>query len=263
MFQINNLIKIILTLTHITFLISCHTTVVKPPQHPVKFEKAVSILANDLLKQIENEQNLLDFGNNKFILLEPFNEAFHGDIIKSSKKIEEIIIAEGKKNFSQFTINKMESQQLDNANYLISGIVHYQLYKDEEFFRNIQASVIDLKKSTVVANSKVWISKDETGSEPALDRIMDMREASDVKHIKRATSPPGTPISLPNNYLKIKALLSEATTAYLAQDYNHAFYLFNRATQGNDEQLMEAYAGVYQSSMALGEQDKASEAYRK
>lgn len=253
------------------FLQSCSLVPVHSSEPmPLKFHAAISTLAKHLLTQVENDEGLQNLlGSPTSIVIDPFIDANGGEVIKASRAIEQIIKDEGKKNFSQFTLVRLTPQTLTTARYLIDGILVYEGFKgnrttDEKRYYHIFASVIEIKTGKVIAHSDVWIADAKLDDEAIISSPMINTDAYLQNLVITAKLPAGMQVDLDYlNSLNTNALLVEAETAYEKQEYEESRFLFSKATERHEGQIMRTYAGLYQTNLILKDHEGAEEAFGK
>ncbi|WP_161575454.1 OmpA family protein [Beggiatoa leptomitoformis] len=248
--------------TSYLLLSACQTVPIAPLQtmdYPISFEAAIQTLTNHLLQNVATTYP----ARQGLIVLDPFIDAKSGDVLKISREIETVMIAEGKKYFPQFSLIRLTPTELRRANYVLNGTIDLQNYsiktdeetQGEKYYR-LSASVIDLSTGLIIANAHSWIAEADIDYsrtplyEESPTFLKDKRVQS---QITTTESPTGK--NADDEYydsLDTNALLVEAETAYEANDYVKSRTLFNKAAERTDGQVMKTYLGLYESTRQGG-----------
>ncbi len=235
---------------------------------PFSFEIAVRMVSFDLLAQILNNQHVKEQNNEINFVVDKIINADTGDEIKLSSNIYEIIAATARETFPNFKILSMNQDAMTNAHYVIIGVMkqeHY--YGSQAKFPHLFLSVLDMRSSTIVAHSEVWMSNQnmEIRATPLFsDSPMYLKDARVKALIETALAAAGSTVSKEYfDSLEATALLSEASEAYDAGDYILAVGLFARAADKPDGLTMKTFAGLYQSFLKLQKNHEAEEAFAK
>jgi len=235
---------------------------------PMGFHTAFPILANNLLQQVKNNLGMMESKQKNF-LIEPFIEENTGAVVKASRVGEDIFKNEAKKNFSDFSIDRMSSEKLSDADYIISGTFLYEPLPDRNAksgtkYYHFISSIFNRSTGIVVANEDVWISDSNLDVVPTLDNPMLIKDKRTRGIGVVARQEIGAKIDdAYYNALETSALLSDAKTNYEKGDYKKALAIYTKAAERKDGQTMETYSGIYDSSLKLDISDIAEEAFAK
>lgn len=262
-----------LKLTFIAFSIlllsACNQEKVLPiGVQPMGFHTAFPILANNLLQQVKNSLGMMD-SKQKLFLIEPFIEENTGAVVKASRVGEDIFKNEAKKNFGDFSIDRMSSEKLNEANYIVNGTFLYEPLPDRNAksgtkYYHFVSSIFDRSTGIVVANADVWISDSNLDVVPTLDNPMLIKDKRTRGIGVVARQEIGAKIDdAYYNALETSALLSDAKTIYEKGDYAKALAIYSKAAERKDGQTMETYSGVYDSGLKLDMLDVAENAFAK
>ena len=253
------------------FLQSCGSIPVQPLESPpLKFHQAISTLAHHLLTQVKkHDESYTALDSPITIVIDPFVDANGGEVIKASRAIEQIIKDEGEKNFSLFNLVRLTPQTLNAARYLIDGVLLYEALTNhsdpnERKYYHVFASVIEIKTGQVVASSNVWIADTTLDNGTVIGSPMVNIDAYLQNLVVTAKLPPGMQVDLKYlNSLSTNALLAEAETTYEKQEYEKSRFLFSKATERPEGQVMRTYAGLYRTNLNLRDDKGTEEAFGK
>jgi len=265
---------VFITFLAVTMLLfSCIRTQVQPSrltQEHNTFRAAIRFLTNNLMTQVE--KNRIFFFRKRSIVIDPFIDANSKEILKVSRSIERIIIKESKRNFKYFDLNRVTSENLRDADYVMNGTIRLDLYQSDDTtsgkkYYHVSASVTDLKTGKLIGRSDVRISDqnlDYTPTQIYQDSPMYLKDPPVEGSIAIATSQVGTLADRDYyNSLETMAMLVEAETAYDQKDYEAALTLLKMVSELPDGKLMKTYAGMYSTYRRLGRMDLAEGAFAK
>ncbi len=231
------------------------------------FSAAIRFLTNSLMMQVEKDR--IFFFRKQSIVIDPFIDANTKEIPKVSRAIEKIIIKESNQNFKYFDLARMTSENLSDADYIISGTIRPDQYQpdDTKKYYHVSASVTDMKTGKVIGRSDVLISDqnlDYTSTQIYKDSPMYLKDRPVEGSVATATSRLGTLADIDYyNSLETMAMLVEAETAYDQKDYEAALTLLKMVSELPDGKLMKTYAGMYSTYRRLGRMDLAEGAFAK
>lgn len=230
-------------------------------------------LINDLLQQLRNDQGILGGLRQTKMVLDPFVDIHSGEVVKVSRQMEQIIFDELRNHFNSISIERLTSQNIREAHYVINGLINFEDYEvsdssPSEKYYHVFSSVINLSTAKIIASSNTWISEKELDYTPTAvyqDSPMylkDKRLDSRV-HIAKSAVGKSTQPEEYYNSLDTSALLVEADTVYENNDYEQALLLFNTAASRADGQIMKTYAGLYETYRKLNQKKDAEQALAK
>lgn len=262
--------QIVLLWLSTILLVSCAQKPQLTTQYPMALETAVRALTTRLLEQVKNQgTGLLGLSQTR-IVLDPFRDKNSGEVVKVSRKIEQIIEDEVGKNFSHFVIEDMTPQNLVGAHYVMNGVINFTMYemagntKNERFYQ-VSSSIVDLKTAKIIANSDSWISEKDLDYTPTSiykDSPIYLKDKQIEGQMTTAQNAAGE--SAEKEYydtLDTHSLLIEAENIYEQEDYRQALTLFDKAATRDDGQVMRTYAGLYESHYKLKDIPAAEAAF--
>ncbi|MDM8525614.1 hypothetical protein QUF80_19770 [Desulfococcaceae bacterium HSG8] len=234
-------------------------------QYPMRSQAGVQALVNSLMTQVKDDSDMPENKDRKpVIVIDPFYDADSGEVLEVSEIIERIIIEKSGQRFQEFTFEKMTSESIDIADYLINGVIHPEIFEGsgdqtyERRYYHIFAGVINLKTGSVVANSDIWLSDLDLTYKPTpahRDSPMYIKE----KDLENADK----------DAFKVKAMLTDGDAAYGKGIYKKAVEFYDsvkkyiETRQAEPEEKMKTYARLYMVRKKLGFQDQAEEAFAK
>jgi outer membrane protein OmpA-like peptidoglycan-associated protein len=265
---------LIVVFLSVTLLVACVMPKFAPlSQTPIPFEQAIRALTNNLLSQVQTDKGeLLGMLSKTTIVLDPFVDATSGEVVKVSRRIEELILEEGHKNFSQFALNRVTPDNLRDAEYVISGAINFTIYevvdatKKDKYYR-VSSSVFNKKTGKIIANAKVWLAEKELDYTPVpayKDSPVYLKDRRIDSLVTTTETPAGQKAD--REYyesLDTNALLVQADTAYETKNYEKTALLLDIAAKRPEGQLMKTYAGAYEANLKLGKSEKANQMFRK
>ena len=241
----------------VTLLVAC----TQLPPKELTFAEAIHTMANKLLKQAKNHQEIP--GQPSTLVLKPLVDANSKRVVKVSGRIEQIIQQEIQQNFAaNFLISPLNLKNLHKAQYLISGFIDFT--SDNEAGHKQVLVLMTSKTGKTLSSSEIWVPMADSDSQP-----ISKYQSSPMYLTNRNTSEFETNnsvIQLTNqefyNSLDTKALLAEAETAYEQQDYQKALSLFNLTTKRPQGESVRTYANLYQTHLKLQNQSAARKAFK-
>ena len=251
-----------------SFLVSCQSV---PPEIVTKqtyleFDEGIGELSRGLLTKLQQRQGSLP--TKKTLLFNPFLEINSGQILQASLDIEEKFIEEVHQHFNHFEISRLTLSKLEMADYIVNGLIKYEgnLDSNRKYYQ-ISAAIVDLSTKTVVTNGTVWIESSGLNYKPTPsyeDNPIYIKGKLLQYVIKTVNSPVGTLID-DNDYtfIKTKAQLIEAQTAYDNNNYKQALNLFNAVLARPNGKVIETYGGLYATHFKLGHLEEAERNFGK
>jgi len=268
---INPLMKYILLSLGCLLIASC-STLLKPSdpiQHPLSFNEAISTLTDNLLLQVKADLSLSGQKDATHVMLIPFTNADSHEVPEASRKIEELIIEEGRRNFKVFQLTRLTSKNISHADYIINGTIQPDTYvsKDtvmaQKHYR-VYGEVMRTADKKIIGKSNLWLYDISLNNKP----MAIYRESPLYLNRRRLTKPEKTERQarmegLLGISLQTMAVLTEGRTAYENGDYETAAELFSLATERKDGQDLDTYAGLYLANYKLGRFKEAEKAFAK
>jgi outer membrane protein OmpA-like peptidoglycan-associated protein len=250
---------ILLTLT------ACVSQPEKVTEQPLSFREAVKSLSDNLLQQVKKHQGLAV--DKKQIALDPFIDVNSGDVVQTSLDIELLMVKHINNHFPTFDMQRLSPTQLEKIQYIMVGVLDYELYGRTDKRYRIHAAVLDPNAHKVIASAKVWLLENKLNYTPVTiyqDSPMYLKDKLLDSLINIAKSPVGTEVEARYyNALEASAVITEASTAYSERDFGKALSLFQQAEKLSEGKTMRTYAGLYQTYRKLQRPDKAEEAFGK
>lgn len=255
----NVFLLILLTLT------ACVSQPEKVTEQPLSFREAVKSLSDNLLQQVKKHQGLA--AGKKQIALDPFIDVNSGDVVQTSLDIELLMVKHINNHFPAFDMQRLSPTQLEKIQYIMVGVLDYELYNRTDKRYRIHAAVLDSNAHKVIASAKVWLLESKLNYTPVTiyqDSPMYLKDKLLDSLINIAKSPVGTEVEARYyNALEASAVITEASTAYSERDFGKALTLFQQAEKLSEGKTMRTYAGLYQTYRKLQRPDKAEEAFGK
>lgn len=269
LYNIQRIITLSIVLLCTTLLVSCTRTPVAPASDlPVSFEIAIPMLTNNLLMQIKNKLGILDYFDQKKIVLEPFIDLTSHQVVKASRRIEDIIFTETQKNFGdKFTIKRLIPENYIQADYVMHGVLTYESYREQHLnYYHVISSVIHKNTGEVVAKSDVWISDYDLDFRMVIESPMIVQDSHSIaEQIVKLNIDAQVPTNY-QNFLKVGALITQAEAAYENKDYETALVLYTQLSKlqsFDKKKIMNVYIGLYQTNIHLGNWNAAEKAFAK
>lgn len=233
---------------------------------PLDFESAVRRASEQLFAQISNRLAGVEETATVRVVTDPVIDSNTGEVTNISARIHEVMNDEARWRFPQFEIAEMDSRNIDQADYVIVGIMPLEPYGGGTGkLRHLYLSALDRYSGRIVAHSEVWMA--DTGlrfeSTPIFqDSPMYLKDQRVEALIATARARAGSNANREYfDSLKTNALLGEASKAYDRGDYRRALALFMEAAQRADGQVMRTFSGLYQTFFKLGEEAEAEGAF--
>jgi outer membrane protein OmpA-like peptidoglycan-associated protein len=236
------------------FLMSQGCSQIRPV--PMPFETAVSVMANDLFKQVNASQDAV-------FVIDSFTDADTGEVTDTTKKASEII----KQEKSDFKFTDMTEDNLQKATYVVIGIMQSEQYQEggAAKYPHLMVSIVDKKSKEIIAHSESWISDTRLASESTplyKDNPIDIKDAN--TKLKEDVAKNTSNESAQEKYfdsLGTNALLNEARVFYEKSDYKTALHLYEKAAKRDDgKEIMETYYGLYKCFIKLDNKAAAEQA---
>lgn len=234
---------------------------------PLSFNVSVKIAANNLFKGLQAKAPII-FVTSPLLVIDNIVDSDSGEVTVVNEKIANLIVDEATANFRFFSVERMNTDNILKANYVIVGAISHELNSTTNTtLPHLFLSVVDIKSSMVVAKTDVWIANIDLDFNPTplyRDSPMFLKDKRIDALIATAKAEAGT---LANkeyfDSLETNALLDEASNAYNAGNYQLSLGLFARAAERDDGRTMKTFSGLYQNFYKLGKITEAEEAFDK
>lgn len=232
----------------------------------LSFDTAVRLVANHTFQQEFNKFGPLVYATKPRFVIDNIIDTDTGEVTRTSERITALIIEEAKNNFPFCTVNEMNFDNLNNANYVIVGVITQEKHPlTKKKIPHLFISIVNAKTSVISTKSDVWISNIDLDYNPTPvyeDSPMFIKDHRVDALIKTAMAESG---ELANkeyfDTLTTSAILSEASMVYNEGKYNLALGLFAKAAEREDGQIMKTFSGLYQSFFRLKKYREAEEAF--
>ncbi|MDM8558904.1 OmpA family protein [Candidatus Parabeggiatoa sp. HSG14] len=258
--QLNQFIVLLLSTS---LLISCQLfpSQVAVRQSYLEFDEGISQLANSLMIKLQKKQGF--FSGSETVLLNPFLDIDNGQVLQVSLEIEKLIIEETHKHFKNLKISRITPEKLATAQYILNGLIKYEAQKINELnkYYQVSISIVDLKKNTIATAGTVWISSEGLDYQPTPsyeDNPMYIKGKLLEHVIKITQSQVGAKVDADYYaFIKTKALLVAAQTAYDNKNYELAHHLSKKVVERENGKIIEAYGNLYIAAFKLGYLEEA------
>lgn len=252
------------TLAVLAVLQACVPAPYRPQPWPL--EKAVRMMADDLLNQLTARRGVLVAISNATMVTDAVIDFDTGEVTRTSQRIQGFVIAETRARYPGFNIYPMTSENIGTATYVVSGVMRLEPYSgNADKLTRLSMSVVDAKTGQVVAHSEAWIADANLEVEPTpmyKDSPMYIKDRRVKALIATALATAGSMADREYfDTLATTALLGEAENAYNQGNYSLALGLFGKAAERSDGKIMKTYTGLYESFLKLGRRDSAEEAF--
>lgn len=251
----------------LSLLTACTPPKLMKTKQPLNISAAAHTLANNLITQL-HQQNLAV--NNTLIMFDPFVDASSGEIVQASQQFEHLLFKNISKNHPAITIQRLNPQKFEEADYVLNGIFEYIIADEEqgrqEGFYRISSSMITVKEGKIVANEQLWLFNEELDFTPIAtyqDSPMFLRDDFLQALINTAKGNVGKKADRRYYHaLEANALIAQASLAYETQDYARALSYYEQAAALPEGKMMKTFAGLYQTYRKLGKMAAAEIAFR-
>ena len=224
----------------------------KLPAEPMDFEAAVRALAGNLLTQLKANQSTLASLGEAAMAVEPMIDANTAEVTTASRRIEEIIFDETRKQFPKIKLLPLNPESAEVAKYILTGIIKLDSKsstKGHALYR-IKSSIIDLKTNLVMASAEALVADPKLDMTPISafkDNPMYTKDKRADGLIKTVETAPGQMADKEYmNGLTTAALLSEGDRMYEGKNYEKALSYYKEASLRTEGQVMRTYAAIYQ-----------------
>lgn len=233
-------------------LAACASPPPKLSAEPMDFETAIRTLAGNLLAQLKANQSAFASLGEVVMAAEPMIDANTAEVTMASRRIDEIIFDETRKQFPKIKLLPLNPESAEIAKYILTGIIKLDSKnstKGHALYR-IDASIIDLKTNLVMASAAARVTDPKLDMTPVSafkDTPMYTRDKRTEGLIKTVETAPGQLADKEYmSSLTTAALLAEGDRMYDMKNYEKALSYYKEASLRTDGQLMRTYAGMYQ-----------------
>ncbi len=226
-------------------------------------EHAVRLMVDEMFIEV---RKIKREGADVSLVFDPVIDADTAEVARVSLRIEKLIENEARQMFPHFTISQMDSQNIDKADYVISGIIPLERFRtNTDKRRHLSMSVVDKNTGQIVAHSGAWIANEDLDFELTplyRDSPMYMNDKRVKALIATAKAAAGSQAEKEYfDSLATNALLAEASRAYDQDNHLLALGLFAKAAERGDGKVMKTFSGLYQSFYKLKRTEEAEQAF--
>ena len=165
----------------------------------------------------------------------------------------------------------MTQKTLPHADYVMYGVIRlepYQANLSHTKHYRVYSSVVDQETKKIVATAHIWIADDVLmlNNQPMSvyrDSFLYLKDRGLEYLLDITIAPEAETIVDRSERDVVDAILFDAATAYENQYYQEARDLYQKATQQPGGEIMEAYAGLYQSYYKLNNIEQAEITFAK
>jgi len=246
------------------------------PEAPSSFPVAIRLLSHRLLNQIKSDSSM--FRTENRIVIDPFIDAHTREEPEVSKKIENIFKDTGKE-FPGFSLDRLQTENLADADYVISGMIrlgHFPYSGDEKEtdekkkLYQVLASARDIRSGDVIGSSDIWISDLKLGEykpkkiyqdSPLYDIVGKKDPLAKGEEITAKLEEEPKDEEAYRADLELRALLTEAGDAYNRKDYKISLEKYKKIAELPNGDGIRTYAGLYMANLRMGKMKAAKEAF--
>lgn len=238
----------------------------KLPAKPMDFETAIRALTGNLLTQLNS--NLPFLASDEItVAVEPMIDANTAEVTMASRRIDEIILDETRKQFPKIKLLALNSKSAETAKYLLTGMIKPEQRGDAKgaALYYIRSAIIDLKTHRVVANTDVRVIDPKLDATP-ISAFQDNPMYTRDKRVDSLAKIVGTePGQLADkgymDGLTTAALMADGDRMYDGKNYEKSLGYYKEASLRADGQVMRTYAAMYQAYRKLNRMEDAEIAF--
>lgn len=245
----------------------CASPPPKPPAEPTNFETAVRVLTRNLLAQLKDSQSILASLDEAIMAVEPMIDANTAEVTMASRRAEEIIFDETRKQLPKIKLLPLTPNSAESAKYILTSMIKPEPKGSTEgrVLYRIRSAIIDLKTNRVAANAEALVidpKLDVTPVSAFKDNPMytkDKRAESLVKTVETAQGQLADKGYMEG--LTTAALMADGDRMYDGNNYEKALSYYKEASMRADGQVMRTYAAMYQAYRKLNKMEDAEIAF--
>lgn len=246
---------------------ACASAPPKLPAKPMDFETAIRTLTGNLLTQLNNNLPILASPGEITVAVEPMIDANTAEVTIASRRIDEIILDETRKQFPKIKLLPLNSKSAETAKYILTGMIKPEPRDSAESaaIYYIRSAIIDLKTHRVVANADVRVIDPKLDATPVSafqDNPMYTKDKRVDSLAKIVEMEPGRLAD--KGYmdgLTTAALMADGDRMYDGKSYEKALGYYREASLRADGQVMRTYAAMYQAYRKLNRMEDAEVAF--
>lgn len=246
---------------------ACASAPPKLSAKPMDFETAIRALTGNLLVQLNNHLPILASSGEIAVAVEPMIDANTAEVTMASRRIDEIILDETRRQFPTIKLQPLDSKSIETARYILTGMIKPEPGGNAEgaALYYIRSAIIDLKTHRVVANADVRVIDPKLDATP-ISAFQDNPMYTKDKRVDSLANIVGTePGQLADkgymDGLTTAALMADGDRMYDEKSYEKALSYYREASLRADGQAMRTYAAMYQAYRKLNRMDDAEIAF--
>lgn len=246
---------------------ACASAPPKLPAKPMDFETAIRALTGNLLTQLNNHLPILALPGEISVAVEPMIDANTAEVTIASRRIDEIILDETRRQFPKIKLQPLNSKSIETAGYILTGMIKPEPRgnAEEAALYYIRSAIIDLKTHRVVANADVRVIDPKLDATP-ISAFQDNPMYTKDKRVDSLANIVGAePGQLADkgymDGLTTAALMTDGDRMYDEKSYEKALSYYREASLRADGQVMRTYAAMYQAYRKLNRMDDAEIAF--
>jgi outer membrane protein OmpA-like peptidoglycan-associated protein len=234
----------------------------------MKFEPAVRALAASLMTQLKANQSSSQAALSEVnMAVEPIVNADTAEVVEASRRIQEIISEETRKQNPKIRMVPTSPDILIKAPFILVGIIKLEAQARAKGPApyNVGAAIIDLKTNKVLASATVQVSDnrlDVTPTKSFQDNPMYTKDRRTDGLIKTVGAGAGGMADTEYmSGLVTSSILSQGDREYDKNNYEKALNYYKEASLRPDGQTMRTFAALYQAYRQLNKLDQAEAAF--
>lgn len=199
------------------------------------------------------------------LLIDPMLDASSGQQTAATRLLEQRAADRLRSQHPQFEVLPFQAQNLQRAQYLLTGTMARSAGAGTRRPYTINLSLVELSSKAVVAQASAMARDDGLDVRPTAyyqDSPVLVKDRAIDGYIRTTQTAPGQ--NADGYYLErtvAAAMISGATTAYNAGQYQEALTQYRQALAAPNGEQLRALNGVYLTSWRLGRADDAEQAF--
>jgi outer membrane protein OmpA-like peptidoglycan-associated protein len=199
------------------------------------------------------------------LVVDPMLDAASGQQTQVTRQLEQRVTDRLRNQHQQFEVLAFQAPNLARAQYLLTGTLVRQPGAGAKRPFMINLALVEMATRNVLAQASALARDDGLDTTPTAyyqDSPILVKDQVVDGYIRTAQTAPGQPANA--YYLERVAaatLISDATNAYNANQYNDALGMYRQAASTPAGEQLRALNGIYLSSWRLGRTAEAEEAF--
>ncbi|OGS97935.1 MAG: hypothetical protein A3F73_05330 [Gallionellales bacterium RIFCSPLOWO2_12_FULL_59_22] len=239
----------------------------KPLAQPMDFETAIRALTRNLLAQLNSNLPILASPDEITVAVEPMIDANTAEVTLASRRIDELVLDEARKQFPKIRLLPLNSKSAETAKYMLTGMIKPEPKgsADGPAIYHIRSAIVDLKTHRVAANADVRVIDPKLDATPISafqDNPMYTKDKRADSLARIVETEPGQLAD--EGYmdgLTTAALMADGDRMYDGKNYEKALGFYREASLRPDGQAMRTYAAMYQAYRKLNRMEDAEVAF--